>query len=516
MHPERSQNRDSVELIFLSINVMLNSNLSSFCKILSHCRYPGNFPKSGSFEMDRLITLLSDHGKGTMDLSLTSAGFSMVNWDSHAKEFMFVFGEDKSFSVQTIIAEFLSPKVARMRRFDASVNSYTLTSEYTCACTAFQALVESFCHGKPLTVGESNFEDLIRLACGLENDELLAALLGMMNLDEWDVEKAITLLQMDMCMRGRVVTHYDELVAFVASRFHEISEATLKGLDIETAAAILSHPELHVVDEDTLYDFIRSRAEDDKSFAPLLEFVYFEYLSTDRIEDFAEFATDHLLDALNASLWSRVCRRLINANATNGQIRSPRVSSAGSDAEIEQQEQKPPGTEFSYDAFSPLNGIIAHFTREYGGNVHEKGVVNVTSSSVYYSGAEANNAVDLEGESYFISKDEVDTWICYDFKQWRVAPTSYTIKTYSSGTGWHHLKSWVFEVSHDGDSWETVDRRDNNNDLNNSSVTRNFAVSSTGQEGYRYIRLRQTGPNHHGDYWVEIASLEIFGGLSNE
>ena len=39
-------------------------------------------------------------------------------------------------------------------------------------------------------------------------------------------------------------------------------------------------------------------------------------------------------------------------------------------------------TEFVYNSSKPLDGVIAHLTREYGGNVHDKGIVNVTASSV--------------------------------------------------------------------------------------------------------------------------------------
>ena len=35
---------------------------------------------------------------------------------------------------------------------------------------------------------------------------------------------------------------------------------------------------------------------------------------------------------------------------------------------------------FSYDAATPLDSIIAHLTRECGGNVHKKGIVEATSS----------------------------------------------------------------------------------------------------------------------------------------
>ena len=134
--------------------------------------------------------------------------------------------------------------------------------------------------------------------------------------------------------------------------------------------------------------------------------------------------------------------------------------------------------DFVYDSSKPLEGIIAHLTRECHGNVHSKGVVNVTASSVHKNDMHwgPENAVELGTDSAYASKNERDTWLCYDFLGRRVIPTSYSVRSYSGGVGGSHLKSWVIEVSNDGYSWTQIDRRDNNNDLNNSFVTANFKI----------------------------------------
>ena len=65
----------------------------------------------------------------------------------------------------------------------------------------------------------------------------------------------------------------------------------------------------------------------------------------------------------------------------------------------------------------------------------------------------------------------------------------------------------------DGSSWTEIDRRDNNNDLNDSRVTVNFKISKAPSESFRFFRLRQTGENHLGHYLVMtimITAVEIF------
>ena len=163
-----------------------------------------------------------------------------------------------------------------------------------------------------------------------------------------------------------------------------------------------------------------------------------------------------------------------------------------------------------------FDGIIAHLTRECGGNVHKKGVVNVTASSCYGDSFKPENAVDLGSDEPFASKDSPNSWLCYDFKERRVAPKSYTIRSWGAVAGYNHIKSWVLEVSNDGSegSWQVVDLRENNNDLNGGFSTGIFALTTPQSGMFRFVRLRLTGKTHRGDDMLEICALELFGALS--
>jgi hypothetical protein len=126
--------------------------------------------------------------------------------------------------------------------------------------------------------------------------------------------------------------------------------------------------------------------------------------------------------------------------------------------------------------FDVPDGIIAHLTKECGGNVHDRNGFEVTSSKQHTDGYWAaamtrpKNVPNLgEGEdmSCFFSafrnkEDDIphtrNNWICYDIKNRTIAPTHYAIRTYrSEKRGWH-LKSWLVELSTDGKSWQEVDR----------------------------------------------------------
>ena len=162
-----------------------------------------------------------------------------------------------------------------------------------------------------------------------------------------------------------------------------------------------------------------------------------------------------------------------------------------------------------------VNSIISELSRKCGGNVHDTGMVNVTASSVYSISHYPKNAVDLETNAYYLSMNERDSWICYDFKSRRVIPVSYSVRSYRRCPGSFHPKSWVIEVSDDGTegSWQQLDRRDDNDDLNGHQVTGRFHIRTVPTEPFRFFRLRQTGENHHGNYYLALCSLDISGFL---
>ena len=206
--------------------------------------------------------------------------------------------------------------------------------------------------------------------------------------------------------------------------------------------------------------------------------------------------------------------RLKDAEAKRAKGQAPQVEAAAPVSKT----TTPGRNEFVYNSSKPLDGIIAHLTRECGGNVHKKGIVKVTASSCDGGYGKPEHAVDLTSDWDFYSGDEPNSWICYDFGGQRVAPTSYSIRSKNDGPGSAHPRSWVLEVSNDGSegSWEVVDSREDNNELNDKHVIRNFEISAPPSGAFRFVRLRLTGENHFGKDYLSINALELFGTLSRE
>jgi hypothetical protein len=160
-------------------------------------------------------------------------------------------------------------------------------------------------------------------------------------------------------------------------------------------------------------------------------------------------------------------------------------------------------------------GIIAHLTRKHGGNLHEKGIVTITSKSVRGQAYGPKNVLDLTSRSYFDSRNEPGRWICWDFHDMRVRPSHYTIQI-SESYPEYGFKMWVVEGSLDGESWTEIDRKTNNQDFRHD-VTVSFTVSRglfSKPPKCRFIRLAETGKNHQNDDYLCMQAVEFFGTLS--
>ena len=170
--------------------------------------------------------------------------------------------------------------------------------------------------------------------------------------------------------------------------------------------------------------------------------------------------------------------------------------------------------EFVCDQSESLDGIIAYLTRVCGGNVHDKGVVNVTACTIFGSGFWPKNVVDLSSDGEYWCPHAQEAWICYDFLSLGVTLTSYSITTTSRWPGMWHLSSWCLEVSKYGLTWEVVDSHENSLELKHSHITRNFVISAPTIGAFRYVRLRVPSDRYR-HACLQLCALELFGTLSH-
>jgi hypothetical protein len=159
-------------------------------------------------------------------------------------------------------------------------------------------------------------------------------------------------------------------------------------------------------------------------------------------------------------------------------------------------------------------GMIAFLGAKAGGNVMEKGVVEITAKSCFSEKARdsVKNLANLTEDSRFCSEDAPGQWVCYDFKNANVGLTHYSVRgCYNGIVDGTNLKNWVLEGSDDGIEWIEFDRQEENEELNGPDMTASFEIGS--QPPVKMVRLRMTGKNHCGNDRMIISAIEFFGSI---
>jgi hypothetical protein len=419
------------------------------------------------------------------DFVLSARGQANLLLSPLANDFTFIVG-DATYPCPTPFALFLSPRVARVRFTDPTITSFSIqTPDPDNFFPAFLDLAR----GLPLSVTELNRDFFGSVALELSNAEICDGLFG--GLDEpISLENAIEQVR----VRSGLDRDYAAVIEFIAVNFRKFSSESFSNLDFDFVHQIISHPRLRLSNEDSLFEFITIHFHRDQRFFSLLEFVRFEFLSSESIVFALDLIADSF-DLFNYSLFAALRPRLLNATTpplpqTSRYIHPP-----------------PPPIECPFRDGSPLDGIIAHLSRVVGKNVHEAGVVEVTAKS--RSGGSPTMLVDLGNSSYFTSEDKPSQWITYEFKDATVVPKAYSL-TSARTRGWHELINWVVEGSNDGENWTELDRHEQSKDLLGPRTTATFQIDGN-KEAFNFIQLRQIGKNATGYDYLSLEAFEIFG-----
>lgn len=113
----------------------------------------------------------------------------------------------------------------------------------------------------------------------------------------------------------------------------------------------------------------------------------------------------------------------------------------------------------------------------------------------------------------FTSRNQPNSWLRFEFKNHKVIPTDYTIKTSSQYTGGWRLKNWVIEASNDCSQWETISEEQNDSFLNGNYLVHTYKIRKQTSKAYKYIQIRQTGVNWANGNVLDIGSIEFYGKL---
>lgn len=106
-----------------------------------------------------------------------------------------------------------------------------------------------------------------------------------------------------------------------------------------------------------------------------------------------------------------------------------------------------------------------------------------------------------------------NNWICFEFINHKVILYEYTIRSHPFSANYSHAKNWIIQCSNDGNSWITVDERENCEDLNGYNFTHTFVMNKQNPNAFKYVRMQNTGKNWQNYAYLFMDSIEFYGKL---
>lgn len=428
--------------------------------------------------------------------ALPISGLKHINFDKYENDFTFYVG-DQMFQCNKFIADFLSPRVSEMRNCDSTIDSFYIPSS-KCSNPHLFKLLLSLAKGYSIIITQSDLKPLSLLFKELGNTEFLNFYLSIIGpVDEKNVVHTIIL-------KSEYNLPIETEISYLASHFYKVEKSNLDLLTSDQLYSIFSKKSLCVESEDWLFDFIFEKSNVDQSFNQLYEFIEFSALSCDKI---MKFTTEVSLEDINYGIWKSICRKLQNE----------RIGKKRKYIELEGSESQ---VNIPYSTLKEMKGIISYLSSKFHCNVGLMNIIKITVSSVFQPGKvfSPNNVVELLTNSSFKSKNEEDQWICFDFKDRRIIPSYYSIKS-SNGSENCHLKSWAVESSDDGIYWKILDKQvDCDVFKNYCEFTNNIASfpiirNSSKIESCRFIRIRQIEKNTANNNFLSLQGVEFYGSL---
>jgi hypothetical protein len=387
----------------------------------------------------------------------------------------------ESFHCSRFEASFLSPRITAALSADPTLDEFEIDIDDS--DDSVSDLMEQFLslsRNGSFEVTPANFSFVKCLAKSFWNRELCELLFS---LDSASTDLNSSTVSGRLSLAADLDLFPAREIDYLASHFFETDADLLRSLSRERLEQILQSEKLQIESEDSLLDFVLGLGSD---WLSLLGWVRSENLSVSGV--------DRLLNAIcltdvDSELWSSLCRRL----------RLPVYPGSLSECRFRRQ--------FRFDPSEPFGGIISHFTKECGGNVHTQGVISITASSTERN--QCHHVADHDWTDYWFSQNSADSWIQFDFKNRRISPTHYTLR--SDGYGGHHLLEWSLDGSNDEKSWTNLDRQ-NTQDLNGNYHVKSYSLTQSSCH-FRYLRLTQTGQSSSSVHYLGLSRVEFFGVL---
>ena len=452
--------------------------------------------------------------KAKLQLKLTN--IQRIPYNTYDKFTFIINGQ--SFETSRLIAELLSSEICKMHLIDPTINKYIINTQQNGQFSNFLKLINF--DKNEIPKDEIPFIREIISKLGYESFKIVFPN------DQTKItnENIFTILD-EYEKYGLINQKKDKLINYFAKHFGELIDEKfeeISKLEPNILEEILSNQKLMIKNEDQLLHFLNSIYSKDKKYSNLYCYVVFSNVEPNTIDEFIEI---YDINDINYYIWKSISERLSKHTTNNKKYYKNRykkqinIKKERDNIEnqnmpnkivIEQFNSIPTNEiSFEYTPHQNWNGIINYLKSISNNKIENK--INILSSSVRDDREIPQNVSIFEDDNkFFYSIDEANSWLCFDFKECRVIPSNYTIKSVFSS---YNPKFWVLEGSNDSNTWKILDKQNNFSGLKKGNQICSFQTLNQKTESFRFIRFRQIGKTWNDRYYLVIGSFELYGTL---
>ena len=398
---------------------------------------------------------------------------------SYQHDFTFIVNNEE-YKTNKIVADLLSPKISKIHQIDPTFNVYSINTR---SKGDFQLIFDLLSFNS-IDLSDSNINFISEIMDNLEAERIDITIPDT----ELTVKNVIELIkkhEKSLIYQKYLIKEID----FLSEHFYELDPKQINKLyDLQDQCIIniINNDKLTLKSEDQLLNFIIELCSKNQDFSTLFEFVYFKNLSDEMI---LKFFTSFNIDYLTKETWMSLSKRFCKHDEKTNKNRYK--------------------NKFIEIPFSNNNmkGIF-NFIRSKM-NINEEIKVNRSSEG----NGDENLLLNFENSQYIYINNKQNSWFCFDFKNHKIIPSHYSIKTIAASSNDRHLKNWIIEGSNDKENWTILDEQKNCSYLNGSNNVHSFQIDKQekNEQEFEYLRIRQTGTNWYGDYYFYICSIEFYG-----
>ncbi|KAK8838621.1 hypothetical protein M9Y10_032655 [Tritrichomonas musculus] len=428
-------------------------------------------------------------------IQLEFSSILQVPLQNYYNDFTFIVN-GQEFQTSSLISDLLSPKISQIHTNDPTFDIFTINIEEHGDFSHILQLVNFKSNELP----EDEIPFVTHILEILNNDTIK---IRESKLVELTKDNILTEIKKHEVHSKYFQERYLEEIEFISSNFAELvstKESELQDLTIFSIEKVLSNEHLSIETEDSLLRFVNKLYERDRNYSILYEHVYFINVTSSCMKEFTRIFDK---DDMNGGTWKSIMERLESECQRVNEVKR-RTSNY--------KKETGRGQVFQPSENELFSGMI-NYIRE-NGNIDND--LQVTASSIGNSGERYQPWTVLLKENsgyYFYTDDKPGSWLTIDFKDHRIIPTAYTIRSGSGPQSWHHPKSWVIQVSNDSNTWQTIDTVNDSPYQNGNRVFHAYKIGEEQRSEFRYFKILQTSKTLNNCDLLLFETIEIYGTL---